>query len=251
MDPSSWPYAYNRLQSAAGQQTHELQHVAYTAAAAGSPHLLLHHQLRQAQAVHEAQMNSQYQNMSLPPSLVQAAASNKSHLHQQALVNLNMRESAMSSIRGEVSITPRDNFSSNASILTPPQTPVSTPWKSSNGSGLVVIPEPHKAESRHSSHNNRHSSSYSVSSHDNVSNGSSASSATSSRSGMRQAVELKTSQPVFPGQPPPLSRVASEAKSYRCRRYFNVSSASIPTPDAAKQDKAGLLKSDLSSTAKG
>ncbi len=46
MDPSSWPYAYNRLQTAAGQQSHELQHVAYSA---GTPHLLLHHQLRQAQ----------------------------------------------------------------------------------------------------------------------------------------------------------------------------------------------------------
>jgi hypothetical protein len=31
---------------------------------------------------------------------------------------------------------------------------------------------------------------------------------------MRQAVELKTSQPIFPGQPPPLARVAAETKSY-------------------------------------
>ena len=216
MDPSSWPYAYNRLQTAAGQQSHDLQHVAYTAAAAGTPHLLLHHQLRQAQAAHEAQMNSQYQNMNLPPSLVQAAASNKNHLHQQALANLNMRESAMA-VRGggnvDISITPRDNFSSNTSILTPPQTPSSTPWKSSssNGSSLVIIPEPHKAESRHSSSsNNRHSSSsYSISSpHESLANGSG-----SSRSGMRQAVELKSSQPIFPGQPPPLARVASESKS--------------------------------------
>jgi len=53
MDPSSWQYTYNRLQSATGQQPHDLQHVAY---AAGSPHLLLHHQLRQAQAAHEAQV---------------------------------------------------------------------------------------------------------------------------------------------------------------------------------------------------
>jgi hypothetical protein len=191
MDPSSWPYAYNRLQTAAGQQSHELQHVAYSA---GTPHLLLHHQLRQAQAAHEAQISSQYQNiqnMSLPPSLVQAAASNKNHLHQQALANLNMRESAMA-VRGggnlDVSITSRSSsgdFSSNASILTPPQTPGSTPWKSSNGSGgLVVIPEPLKAESRHtsssassSSLNNRHSSSsYSISSHETIPNGSSSSS---------------------------------------------------------------------------
>ena len=168
------------------------------------------------QAAHEAQISSQYQNMSLPPSLVQAAASNKNHLHQQALANLNMRESAMA-VRGggniDVSITSRENFS-NASILTPPQTPGSTPWKSSsNGSsGLVVIPEPHKASSSESRHlNNRHSSSsYSISAHDTLANGSTTS---SSRSGMRQAVELKSSQPIFPGQPPPLARVASESKS--------------------------------------
>jgi hypothetical protein len=124
--------------------------------------------------------HTRFQNMSLPPSLVQAAASNKTHLHQQALANLNMRESAMTVRAADVSITPRDNFSGNASILTPPQTPVATPWKAaSNGSGLVVIPEPQKAESRHGSLNNRHSSSssssYSMSAHDSLANGSSAS----------------------------------------------------------------------------
>jgi len=71
--------------------------------------LLAHQQLREA-------ASQAYQNQILPPSLVQAAANNKNQLHQQALANLNMRESVMSS---------------NA-LLTPPVTPVATAWSKQN-----------------------------------------------------------------------------------------------------------------------
>jgi len=116
--------------------------------------LLAHQQLREAASQH-------YQNQILPPSLVQAAANNKNQLHQQALANLNMRESVMSS---------------NA-LLTPPVTPVSTAW--SKPSNEISRPRDEQPQQR------------------------------------RSVIEAKTSQPAFPGQPPPLtdSRVSRNLES--------------------------------------
>ncbi len=162
---------------------------------------------RDAAAAHEA---AQY-NMGLPPSLVQAAASNKTGLHHQALANLNMREAAASS-------STTSSTSRAADFLTPPQTPVSSlAWKGANAASLVV-PEPHKPDPRALVNNvmrgmERH---YDLNggaagggAPSPVNNGASTSSS-SNRGGMRQAVELKSSQPIFPGQPPPLSRSAAE-----------------------------------------
>jgi len=109
MDPNAWQAyqaaaAYsNRFSSSQQDDGNPYNNPAF---------LLAHQQLREA-ASHA------YQNQILPPSLVQAAANNKNQLHQQALANLNMRESVMSS---------------NA-LLTPPVTPVATAWsKQSNDS---------------------------------------------------------------------------------------------------------------------
>lgn len=136
-----WPYsAYNRLPQ--GSADFPAQYSNTNSA----QQLLLHHQLRQAQQVH------QY----LPPSLV-AAASNQNKSQQ----NVSSGQSASS-------------------------------WKS-NSNGLVIIPEPQKATSNRSYSNSSELLVESVAA------------ATNSRT-MRNATELKTSQPVFPGQPPPLSR---------------------------------------------
>lgn len=222
MDPSSW--YYNRLQAgqpgssgltgvASGAPNPESVFQPGAYAAPGSQHpFILAQQLRYAQlcyqipnslwlivlsfvcrdaaAAHEV---AQYQNMALPPSLVQAAASNKTHLHQQALVNLNSRES----------------------FLTPPQTPVTAGFgykQAVSVANSVVVPEPHKPDPR-AIVNNVRGNIYSH--HDILANGNgglnpnhavttvSASSSSGRPNVMRQAVELKSSQPVFPGQPPP------------------------------------------------
>ncbi|TRY73107.1 hypothetical protein TCAL_11821 [Tigriopus californicus] len=115
MDPSSWSSYYNRLPGQVPHQPNVNDNAANAlpsgyGSAAQHPFILAQH-LRDAAAAHEAQI-SQYQNIGLSPALVQAAASNKSHLHQQALANLNMRESVVVSREN-----PRENF------LTPPQTP--------------------------------------------------------------------------------------------------------------------------------
>lgn len=50
-----------------------------------------------------------------------------------------MRETAMSGRVGqnvELSVTSRDGFTNNSAILTPPQTPVSNPWKSASTNGV-------------------------------------------------------------------------------------------------------------------
>ncbi len=50
-----------------------------------------------------------------------------------------MRETAMSGRVGqgmELSVTSRDGFVNNSAILTPPQTPVSNPWKSASTNGV-------------------------------------------------------------------------------------------------------------------
>jgi len=46
----------------------------------------------------------------------------------------------------ELSVTARDNFANNSAILTPPQTPVSTPWKpaTSNGIGHSLVSSTNK-----------------------------------------------------------------------------------------------------------
>ncbi len=83
--------------------------------------------------------------MGLPPSLVKAAAqsqSTKSQLHQQALANLNRRDTPSPALET------RDNF------LTPPQTPVSSlSWKGAAAANAaaaasLVVPEPHKPDPR-------------------------------------------------------------------------------------------------------
>ncbi len=172
------------------------------------------HPCRDAAAAHEA---AQYQNMGLPPSLVQAAASNKSQLHQQALANLNMREAAAATA-SRASLEPRENF------LTPPQTPVSSlSWKAAGAASAaaanaaaaasLVVPEPHKPDPRALVNNVMRHYDLNGSAASPVNNGASSSSSAASASastsnragGMRQAVELKSSQPIFPGQPPPLS----------------------------------------------
>ena len=67
---------------------------------------------------------------------------------------------------------------------------------------LVIVPEPHKADPRPVS---RHERSYS--SQDLLANGQQHATARSGgRAGVSQAVEVKSSQPIFPGQPPPLAR---------------------------------------------
>ncbi len=43
---------------------------------------------------------------------------------------------------------------------------------------------------------------------------STSSASSTNRAGMRQAVELKTSQPIFPGQPPPLSASREKSSSF-------------------------------------
>lgn len=117
MDPNAWQAyqaaaAYsNRFSSAQQDDGNPYNNPAF---------LLAQHQLREA-ASHA------YQNQILPPSLVQAAANNKNQLHQQALANLNMRESVMSS---------------NA-LLTPPVTPVASAWtKQSSDSSSRSREEP-------------------------------------------------------------------------------------------------------------
>ena len=158
---------------------------------------------------------SQYTaNMGLPPSLVQAAASKQAAaatqqqqlFHQQALASAGVLQG----------IGTASTFQAN-SLLTPPQTPSSTPWKSfpstttsSNGpqnavgsvaaSGLVIVPEPHKADPRP-----RHERSFS--SQEVLANGQQqAASRPGGRAGVSQAVEVKSSQPIFPGQPPSSAR---------------------------------------------
>ena len=67
---------------------------------------------------------------------------------------------------------------------------------------LVIVPEPHKADPRPVS---RHERSYS--SQDLLANGQQQATVRSGgRAGVSQAVEVKSSQPIFPGQPPPLAR---------------------------------------------
>ena len=144
----------------------------YSSTQASAQHLLLQHQLRQAQ---QAQQQAQQAHQYLPPSLV-AAANNKHHL-----ANV-VRDAPLSQ--------PQTSSTSSTS---------SSSWKSNNSNGLVIIPEPQKASS---SHRSSSSSSYS-----NELRGE------NSRS-MRQAAELKTSQPVFPGQPPPLARVDHNKQNY-------------------------------------
>eukprot|EP00092_Neocalanus_flemingeri_P012349 GFUD01013315.1.p1 GENE.GFUD01013315.1~~GFUD01013315.1.p1 ORF type:complete len:1215 (-),score=291.42 GFUD01013315.1:329-3973(-) len=142
MDPNAWQ-AYqaaaasysNRFSSSQQDDGNPYHNPAF---------LLAHQQLREAASQH-------YQNQILPPSLVQAAANNKNQLHQQALANLNMRESVMSS---------------NA-LLTPPVTPVSTAW--SKASNEISRSRDEQPQQR------------------------------------RSVIEAKTSQPAFPGQPPPLT----------------------------------------------
>lgn len=87
----------------------------------------------------------------------------------------------------------------NSLVFTQAQTTAATSssWKT-NSNGLVIIPEPQKATS---------SRSYSNNSELLVETNSGSNSRT-----MRHATELKTSQPVFPGQPPPLSRFEANNK---------------------------------------
>ncbi len=152
-----WPYsAYNRLPHSAQpefqQYSNSAGSSASSAAAQSAQQILLHHQLRQAQA------NAGQVHQYLPPSLMAAASASKSSQNNQ---------------------------------VTPPQTPQG--WKS-NSNGLVIIPEPQKATTNRSYSNS--SSSELLVETVTVEN---------SRT-MRHATELKSSQPVFPGQPPPLAR---------------------------------------------
>ena len=67
---------------------------------------------------------------------------------------------------------------------------------------LVIVPEPHKADPRPGSRHER-----SFSSQDILANGQQQTvSRSGGRAGVSQAVEVKSSQPIFPGQSPSLTR---------------------------------------------
>lgn len=210
------------------------------AAAAQHP-IFLAQQIRDAA---EAAQMSQYQNMGLPPSLVQAAS--KTQLHQQALANLNMRESVISAREvAAPAAAARENF------LTPPQTPVSSLGWKSGGAGAVIVPEPHKAADPRSIVNNVmrgaerppyadvNGGGSAVAS---VNGGANNGAATAGgRGNMRQAVELKSSQPIFPGQPPPLAARTSAASS-------SSSSSQQPPPRQSSQVRVPSRSSSSSSS---
>jgi len=83
MDPNAWQ-AYQAYTSRFNPGNRDEDYPSY---ASNASLFLAHQQLREAASQH-------YQNQILPPSLVHAAANNKSNLHQQALANLNQMTSA-------------------------------------------------------------------------------------------------------------------------------------------------------------
>ena len=83
--------------------------------------------LNQIIIVHIFQTLSQYTNMGLPPSLVQAAASKQAAAATQQ--HQLFQQQALASAGVLQGIGSASTFQAN-SLLTPPQTPSSTPWKS-------------------------------------------------------------------------------------------------------------------------
>jgi len=158
----------------------------YGSVAAAGNSFLLAQQLRDAAALtHEA---AQYQNMALPPGLVQAA--------KPAVV----QQQPVQQVHQSTPMQLQQRVSTGEHFLTPPQTPVSA-WKNTANLNLVV-PEPHRPASRQFDVNGGGAGSpapVSVA----VGNGRGG----NVRQLSLQAVELKRSQPIFPGQPPPLARV--------------------------------------------
>ena len=88
---------------------------------------------------------------------------------------------------------------------------ISLCYRGATVGSLVIVPEPHKADPRPVSSHERTS----YSSHELLTNGQQQVTVrTGGRVVVNQAVELKSSQPIFPGQPPPPSTTRTNNESY-------------------------------------